>query len=301
MSLLLAMMLDAVFGEPDALWRRAPHPAVLLGRLVAWLDRRMNRGDARRAKGVVALALLLSVAGAIGWLIAAAPFGWFLEIVAAAILLAQKSLVDHVRAVAAGLDEGLASGKRAVAMIVGRDVEPLDEAGVARAAIESAAENFSDGVVAPAFWFLLLGLPGMLVYKAANTADSMIGYRTERHREFGWAAARFDDLANYAPARLSAALLSLSAGGLAGWRAARRDASLHRSPNAGWPEAAMAEALGVSLAGPRVYDGVETKDPFVNPNGAKKIGAADIERAAAMLWRGWAALLAAAGAAAVLF
>lgn len=300
MSLILALLLDALFGEPDAIWRRAPHPAVLIGRCVGFLDQRLNAGEARRAKGAAALALLLTGAGAVGWTLAALPFGWAIEIVAAAILLAQKSLADHVQAVAEGLGRSLADGRAEVAKIVGRDVDALDETGVARAAIESAAENFSDGVVAPAFWFLVAGLPGILIYKAANTADSMIGYRTERHKDFGWAAARFDDALNLIPARLSALLIAAAHGSLSGWRAARRDAALHRSPNAGWPEAAMAAALGVALAGPRVYDGEATDDPYVYAEGARVLGPADVARAVSALWRAWAALLAVVGAAALL-
>jgi adenosylcobinamide-phosphate synthase len=223
------------------------------------------------------------------------------QIIGAAILLAQRSLVDHVRAVADGLDQGLEPGRREVAKIVGRDPEALDAPGISRAAIESGAENFSDGVIAPAFWFLIFGLPGMLIYKAANTADSMIGYRTERYADFGRAAAKFDDAVNFIPARLSALLLSLSGFTLAPARIALRDASLHRSPNAGWPEAAMACAIGTALAGPRVYDGKRTDDPFVFAEGNRNPGPADIHRACAMLWRGWGAMIALAILLALIF
>ncbi|MDC1198876.1 adenosylcobinamide-phosphate synthase CbiB, partial [bacterium] len=229
-----ALILDALLGEPDALWRRIPHPAVLMGRSVGWLDARLNLGTSRRARGAVTLAVLV-----LGWwllaaLIAALPFGSAWEVAGAAILLAQRSLTDHVADVARGLRASLAEGRAQVAKIVGRDPAALDGTGVARGAIESAAENFSDGVVAPAFWFLIFGLPGIVVYKAVNTADSMIGYRNERYGEFGWAAARLDDALNWIPARLSAVLICVARGGAAAWAVVRRDARLHRSPNAGW-------------------------------------------------------------------
>lgn len=301
MSLAIAMILDALLGEPDAIWRRVPHPAVLLGRLIDWFEARLNQGLNRRMKGAVTLAGAVSIAAVIGFAIEALPLSPVAEIIAAAILLAQKSLADHVKAVATGLQSGLAEGRAEVAKIVGRDTAALDEAGVARAAIESGAENLSDGVVAPAFWFLVFGLPGMLAYKAINTADSMIGYRNERYAEFGWAAAKADDLVNLIPARLTALLFCLAAFSMAPWRAALRDAHLHRSPNAGWPEAAMAASIDVALAGPRSYDGRMTDDPFVNQGGNRTPGAADIGRAVAMLWRVWFALLAVVIAAHVVF
>jgi adenosylcobinamide-phosphate synthase len=285
--LLPAALLDAALGEPRWAWERVPHPAVLMGRAVAWLDTRLNRGTGRRAKGVLAVAALVAGAGCLGALVAAVPDGGLLEVIAAAVLLAQRSLVDHVRAVADALRLSLAEGRRAVARIVGRDTAAMTEAEVARAAIESAAENLSDGVVAPAFWFLVAGLPGMLVYKAVNTADSMIGHRTPRHEGFGWAAARLDDVLNWVPARLTAVLIAL-AHGRTDARPILRDAPLHRSPNAGWPEAAMAAVLGVALAGPRSYHGQRRDFPFVLPEGRSDAGPADIDRAVAALWRTWA-------------
>jgi adenosylcobinamide-phosphate synthase len=299
MMLVLAMLLDALLGEPKWLWDRWPHPAVLMGRAVAALDGALNRGGQRRAKGVLALAILLAGAYALGRAIAALPDFGVLEVVCAAILLAQKSLVQHVQAVADGLRLSLPEGRRAVAMIVGRDTAAMDQAAVSRAAIESAAENLSDGVIAPAFWFLIGGLPLMLVYKAANTADSMIGHRTPRHEAFGWAAARFDDLVNLIPARLTALLIALAHG----WRDARpilRDAPLHRSPNAGWPEAAMAVVLGVALSGPRAYHGVMQDFPWVWPEGRRDIGPDQIDAACRALWRAWALMLGIAGLAALL-
>ena len=290
MSLTLALILDAVFGEPQAIWSRAPHPAVLMGRALSWADTRLNRGRSRRLKGVVVIGALNMAMVAIGLALAALP-GPVAEILVAAVLLAQNSLAAHVRAVAEAMDDGIEAARDAVARVVGRDTAGLDEAAVARAAIESAAENFSDGVVAPAFWFALFGLPGILVYKLTNTADSMIGYRSEKHAEFGWAAARLDDLLNWVPARLSAVFIMLAASKPGAWAFIRRDAPLHRSPNAGWPEAAMAVALNAGLSGPRTYDG-ETRDyPWVYPEGRRRIGAQAIGAAVRILWRSWALLL----------
>jgi adenosylcobinamide-phosphate synthase len=288
--LLPAMLLDALMGEPRWLWDRAPHPAVLMGRAVSWVDKRFNTGPARRAKGIAAMAALAAAAWGLGWLIHLIPDAGILEIIAAAILLAQKSLVSHVRAVADALRLSLGDGRRAVSMIVGRDTSGMDAADVSRAAIESAAENLSDGVIAPAFWFLILGLPGLTVYKITNTADSMIGHRTPRHEQFGWAAARFDDLLNLIPARLTAALIALTHG----WMQPRpilRDAPLHRSPNAGWPEAAMAVVLGIALSGPRSYHGVRHDFPWVNAPGRRDAGPADIDATCDALWRAWAGMV----------
>ena len=252
--LLAALLLDAGLGEPRWLWSRLPHPAVVMGRGVGFLDRHLNVGEARKAKGVAALILLVALAGGTGWVIAEVPDYGIFEILTAAIVLAQRSLSDHVAAVARALRMSLPEGRRAVAMIVGRDTAALSEPAITRAAVESAAENLSDGVVAPAFWFLVAGLPGMLIYKIVNTADSMIGHRTPRHEAFGWAAARFDDLLNLIPARLTALMIA-AAHGWFDHRPILRDARLHRSPNAGWPEAAMAVVLDLSLSGPRSYHG----------------------------------------------
>jgi adenosylcobinamide-phosphate synthase len=285
-----ALLLDAAFGEPHWLWSRLPHPAVIMGRAVGWLDTRLNRGENRKAKGVLALLVLVVGAGLTGAVIAALPDGGLLEVLVAAILLAQRSLVDHVQAVADALRLSLADGRRMVARIVGRDTTALDEAGVARAAIESAAENLSDGVVAPALAFLVFGLPGLMIYKITNTADSMIGHRTPRHEQFGWAAARFDDLLNWVPARLTAALILLSHGRFDP-APVLRDGPLHRSPNAGWPEAAMAVVLNVALSGPRSYNGVMTDFPWVWPEGRANPGPDQIDAACSALWRAWAGLL----------
>ena len=286
-ALLAALLLDAALGEPDAIWRRVPHPAVLMGRAVARLDGAMNRGGARRAKGAAAAALLMAGAAAAGWAVSLVPFG---APVGAAILLAQRSLAQHVGAVAAGLRSGLPEGRAAVARIVGRDTAAMDGPAIARAAIESASENLSDGVVAPAFWFAVGGLPAMAAYKALNTADSMIGHRTPRHEAFGWAAARADDVANLIPARLTALAIAALHGGLAGWTEIAREARRHRSPNAGWPEAAAARALGVALSGPRSYGGRPEPAPFVHPAGRRDPGPAEIDAAVRLLWRTWGAL-----------
>lgn len=299
MIVIAAMILDGIFGEPDALWKRAPHPAVLLGRVVSALDERLNKGQARRARGVVAVLVLVGLSLGVAWVVDHIPLGWLIEIFIGFTLLAQRSLVDHVSAVARALEGGLAEGRRRVAMIVGRDVAALDEAGVARAAIESAAENVSDGVIAPVFWFMVAGLPGLLIYKAVNTADSMIGYRTPEHLEFGWAAARLDDVLNLVPARLTAFLIAAEARSWAPVRAALREAHLHRSPNAGWPEAAMAARIGVALSGPRAYHGEMTDDPFVNPSGRRNPGPADIDAAVRILWRIWGVALGVAAAVAL--
>lgn len=287
--LLAALALDALLGEPDFIWRRLPHPAVLMGCGVAWCDRQMNHAAARRLKGGISLLGLASGALLLGWGIASLPFGWGLEIIGAAVLLAQKSLVQHVQAVADALRLSLSEGRRAVGMIVGRDTAALDEAAVARAAVESAAENLSDGVIAPAFWFLVGGLPGILLYKIVNTADSMIGHRTARHEAFGWAAARLDDLLNWVPARLTAGLIAVTRADPAAWSIARRDGPTHRSVNAGWPEAAMARALDLALSGPRSYGGEMTTDPVLNPAGRRDASADDIEASVRVLWRVWAA------------
>ncbi|WP_226782097.1 adenosylcobinamide-phosphate synthase CbiB [Oceaniglobus trochenteri] len=291
MILPVALLLDAIFGEPDWLWSRLPHPAVLMGRAVGLCDRHLNRGEARRARGILALALLIALALAVAALLAALPLGPLPEMLAAAILLAQRSLVDHVGAVARALRHSPAEARRAVALIVSRDTSSMDGPAITRSAIESASENLSDGVIAPAFWFALAGLPGLLVYKIVNTADSMIGYRTPRHEAFGWAAARCDDLLNLAPARLTALLIAATSGQLHRLGEIRRDAARHKSPNAGWPEAAMARALGIALAGPRSYDGRMQPFPFVNPEGNRSPGAADIDAAIGLMWRAWAAFL----------
>jgi adenosylcobinamide-phosphate synthase len=237
--------------------------------------------------------VLVGAALVVGLIMAALPGIWA-EVIVGAMLLAQRSLVQHVQRVADALRLSVSDGRGAVAMIVGRDVRGMDGPAVARGAIESAAENLSDGVIAPVFWFAVAGLPGLLVYKIVNTADSMIGYRTEKYEAFGWAAAKFDDVLNWIPARLTAVLIWSVAEQKASWRDIIDDAALHRSPNAGWPEAAMAPALGVSLSGPRSYDGAHETFPWVNPDGRKDAGPNDVDRAIGLLWKAWAMTLAVA-------
>jgi adenosylcobinamide-phosphate synthase len=305
----LALLIEALVGYPDRLVRAIGHPVTWIGALIARLDAGLNRPsqgpDARRIAGIVSLAIIVAVGAAAGVIVERGllllPFGILVAALAASTLIAQRSLYEHVAAVATALErDGLAAGRAAVAKIVGRDPQALDEAGVARAAIESLAENFSDGVVAPVFWMALAGLPGAAAYKAINTADSMIGHRSPRHEAFGWAAARLDDLVNLPASRLAALLVVAAAalGGRAGagaaWRAVVRDAGRHRSPNAGYPEAAFAGALGLALAGPRVYDGV-TIDDAVMGDGRREASAADIRAALALYRRADALLIALVG------
>lgn len=265
-----ALLLEGLVGWPQALHRRLPHPVVWIGALIAALERRWNRTDladgARRALGVATLLVVAGSAGLVGWGVEhlVSPMfggaGVLLIIVCGGLGLAARSLFDHVRAVADPLAAGdIESARQAVGMIVGRDVAALDEAGVSAAALESLAESFNDGVVAPVFWFVVAGLPGLFAYKAVNTADSMIGHKEPRWRAFGWASARVDDVMNLIPARIAGGLIALA--GRRGWRVMRRDAARHASPNAGWPEAAMAGALGVRLGGPVRYDGAEMQRP----------------------------------------
>lgn len=288
-----ALAFDALIGDPDWIWRHLTHPVVLIGELIDRLDQTLNRDDwspkQRKIAGVGAIAVLVAVAALVGFsfeaVLRAVPGGNVALGLIASVFIAQRSLYQHVdRVRSAFADGGLAAARNCVAMIVGRDPDWLDEAGVGRAAIESCAENFSDGVVAPALWLALLGLPGLLAYKAINTADSMIGHRSERHEAFGWAAARLDDLVNLVPARLAGLLLAivapLAGGSIAvALKVMRRDAPTHRSPNAGWPEAAMAGALGLALAGPRRYAEGMIDDPFLNAEARHDAKPDDIGRA----------------------
>lgn len=307
--LVLALAIDLVFGDMALVFRWVPHPVVIVGRAIAFFDRRLNRESrsdaARQARGIAVAAGLVVAAAALGWLareyLAIVRYTWAFEALIVGILLAQRSLFEHVAAVGNALQaKGLAGGREAVAKIVGRDPETLDEYGVARAAIESLFENFSDGVIAPAFWYLLLGLPGLFAYKTANTLDSMIGHRSPKYLYFGWAAARLDDALNWIPARLTAALICLAALSLPGarpidaMRTALADAKKHRSPDAGWPEAAAAGALGLALGGPRRYLGTVMNEPWLGEGRARAtladIGAALKLYLAAAAWL--AALLA---------
>ena len=290
----LALLIERSLGYPPALLKLIGHPVIWMGALITWLEQRLNTGSNRRLKGVALLILLLLTGLAISLLIVAVtrriPFGWVIEALLATSLLAQNELGRAVKAVADSLAVSLESGRFAVSHIVGRDPHVLDESGVAKAAIESLAESTSDGVLAPLFWLLVAGLPGIVLYKAVNTADSMIGHRTERYAEIGWASARFDDLVNWIPARLTALLiagasfLTRSADPEAAWGTALRDARKHASPNAGWPESAFAGALGFALGGPRAYDG-EIHDLPSFGDGRSELKANDILVALELYWK----------------
>ncbi len=302
LPLSIALVADAVVGYPDGLFRAVGHPVTWIGALIDAFGRALNRerwsASARRAGGIGTVAAIVALSSLAGYGFELAlmrlPLGPLWVGLAGSAFIASRSLFMHVKGVADALDGGLDAGRAAVSKIVGRDANCLDTAGVARAAIESLAENASDGVVAPALWFALLGLPGLAAYKAINTADSMIGHRTRRHAAFGWAAARLDDIVNLPASRLTALLLSL-AGWLKGAPLARvvgvtlRDAPRHRSPNAGWPEAAMAAALGLRLAGPRHYGGVLVGDACMG-DGRSDASADDIRRALALARVAWAML-----------
>jgi adenosylcobinamide-phosphate synthase len=292
---LFAMLIELCIGYPERLVRVIGHPVTWIGALIGGLDRLFSRDMTpalRRLAGILAVAIALSVVAAITfvvqWQLLRLPFGIVPVAVLASALIAQRSLHRYVANVASALErQDLDAGRKAVSHIVGRDTARLDRAGIARAAIESLAENFSDGIVAPVFWLVVAGLPGAALYKAINTADSMIGHRTPRYADFGWSAARLDDLVNLPASRFAALLLILgsvlcndaSAG--TAWRAVWRDAARHRSPNAGYPEAAMAGALGLSLAGPRFYAGISVEDAFMG-DGRREAEAKDIRRALAL-------------------
>jgi len=308
------MLIELCIGYPERLTRAIGHPVIWVGGLIERCDRTLNRGTAprlRRFLGVLALAALLGLVGAVAVVVQSQllrlPYGLIAVAVLASTMIAQRSLHRYVANVASAMDEGLDVGRQAVSHIVGRDTAGLDRGGVARAAIESLAENFSDAVVAPVFWLVLAGLSGIALYKAINTADSMIGHRTPRHTEFGWAAARLDDLVNLPASRLAALLLiaasALRTDGSArrAWRAVRRDAAKHRSPNAGYPEAAMAGALDLSLAGPRCYGGVAVEEDALMGNGRREADAKDIRGALALYRSADAILVAFVAALAALF
>jgi adenosylcobinamide-phosphate synthase len=293
LMLVAGLVIDALFGDMPAIFHRIPHPVVVAGRAIAFFDRKLNRESrseiSRRERGIVTVVVLVGGVALFGLVIEricrGSLIGAAFETMLIAVLVAQRSLYEHVAAVAVGLkSSGLAGGRGGVRRIVGRDPMSLDEHGVARAAIESLAENFSDGVVAPVFWYLLLGLPGLFAYKMANTLDSMIGHRTLRYRSFGWAAARLDDVLNAVPALASGLLLAAAAvfakNGRPGHALATmlRDGRKHHSPNAGWPESAMAGALGLALAGPRRYPEGLVADPWLG-DGSARAGSADIIRA----------------------
>ena len=295
---LAALVVEALVGYPDWVFRAIGHPVTWIGRLIAFGERLLNdlgkSKDSRRARGWALLGVVLLIVGWIAFAIEdrlpKSIGGFVLLTICASTLIAQRSLYSHVRDVANALDVSVEAGRTAVGKIVGRNVSALDEAGVARAAIESLAENFSDGIVAPTFWLALLGLPGAALYKAINTADSMIGHKTRRYRAFGYAAAKIDDAANWPAARIAgglivaAAALGFKTSAAGAWRIMRRDAGLHASPNAGWPEAAMAGALSVRLGGPRAYGGADMDGAWLG-DGEAPVDRAAIRRALAIYLR----------------
>jgi adenosylcobinamide-phosphate synthase len=296
--LITALLLDAVLGELASLWRRLPHPVVIFGHAISAIEKRFNRrnvrGRSRRRRGVAAIILLVLAALLSGGVIMVlAGAGGFVatvtvELIFVTVLLAGRSLDDHVRAVATALDGGtIGDARAAVSMIVGRNPESLDPPAIARAAIETTAENLSDGVIAPALFYLALGLPGIIAYKMINTADSMTGYKSKRYYAWGWGAARLDDLINLIPARLTGLLLALAqpANMIYALRVMWRDADRHRSPNAGWPEAAMAAQLGLALAGPRRYGERMSTDAPMHGESRCEATAADIRKGLGLMWR----------------
>jgi adenosylcobinamide-phosphate synthase len=298
--LALALLLDRYVGDPDWLWRKYPHPVVWFGKAIEAAEKALYLEQGSPAQKKRSGILLIAGLVIAGWVAAGfaskvlslfGSVGTLIEVAIVAVLLAQKSLSDHVDAVRKGLEnEGVEGGRKAVAMIVGRDVKSLDKTGVARAAIESLAENTSDGVIGPALAYMVFGLPGLIAYKIINTADSMIGHKSDRYLHFGWAAARLDDLANLIPARLTGLLACAAFAWVDGRQVAerafaimRRDAILHKSPNAGWPESAFAGGLDVALGGPRAYakgaKGDMAHAPYLNDAGDKKFGVAAIVKA----------------------
>jgi adenosylcobinamide-phosphate synthase len=273
----LALLIERLFGYPKPLYDKIGHTVEWIGTILKKLETLLYDPDAEplqaRLRGVAALLALLLIVAIPAILVASLlstfKFGWIIEALLATALLAQHSLYDHVSAVGKGLDTSLSEGRKAVAKIVGRDPAALDESGVVKGALESLAENTSDGIVAPVLWYVLLGLPGIVAYKAINTADSMIGHKSERYIYFGWAAARLDDLINLPASRLTGLLFAAAAAwndmerGKIALQAMWRDAPKHQSPNAGWPESALAASLGVKFGGPRSYDGSRVNLPWM--------------------------------------
>ncbi|MDV7339844.1 adenosylcobinamide-phosphate synthase CbiB [Terasakiella sp. A23] len=282
--LLAALLLDAYVGDMNRLFNVIKHPVVWIGDLISFLDQKLNRetrSETNRAiRGFVVVVFMVSLCIVIGmavsWFGQHYPLGWTLELFLTVSLIAQRSLFTYVRRVAVALkNEGISGGREAVSHIVGRDPDQLDDHGVARAAIESLAENFGDGVVAPVFWYVLFGFPGLLVYKAVNTMDSMIGHKSDKYKSFGFTAARLDDILNLIPARLAGfwiyfgSFFMVSTTPSKAFKTMFRDAKKHRSPNAGWPEGAMAGALDIALAGPRKYREGQANDPWIGTGTAQ--------------------------------
>lgn len=300
--LFLALVLDFFIGEPDQLWKRYPHPAVLMGRVIQWFDTKLNRAPIQLIAGFATMILTGLAALVIGYALHWLPDFGVIELAVVAILLAHRSLVDHVGKVADSLMKSTQQGREAVALIVGRNPSEMDESAVSAAAIESAAENFSDGVVAPIFWYLIpsiimpaWGLAGLLLYKVVNTADSMIGHQTDQYARFGFAAAKLDDAMNWVPARITGGLFCLVARSQDAFDIMKDDAPLHRSPNAGWPEAAMAGILNVRLSGPRSYGGVLSDEVYINTGGERILSPDSIRQSLVVLYKAWLVLAGVSG------
>ncbi|MCY4101631.1 MAG: adenosylcobinamide-phosphate synthase CbiB [Rhodobacteraceae bacterium] len=291
--LLIALILDAIIGDPEDFWKKIPHPVVLMGKLIKYYDQEFNlkSGNNRKQAGLIGLLVGSAAFVILGLILEMLPF-IIIDVIIVAVLLAQKSLIQHAKEVMEALGLSLMEGRLAVAKIVGRDTSHLDESEVVRATVESTAEGFLDGVFAPIFWYLIAGLPGLLVYKFVNTADSMIGYKTEQYEEFGWATAKFDDILNYLPARIIPFIIGIAQLSLSPIKLAFEDGSNHRSLNAGWPEAAFASALGIALSGPRSYDGELRQYPFINQTGRMELVPEDINDCIKIAWKGWATSLA---------
>ncbi len=285
--LLIAIILDAVAGEPKLIWDRVSHPVVLMGNMIDWFEKRYNEGPQKTRNGVFTIIALVTVSISAGLVINILPLHSVFEVVLVAILLAYKSLVDHITSVSEASKISLEESRYMVSKIVGRDVNILDESGVARSTLESAAENLSDGFIAPIFWYVLLGLPGILAYKMINTADSMIAHKNDKFKEFGWATAKLDDMVNFVPARVTAILILIAGLQIKKINIVYRDSKLHRSPNAGWPETAMAVVLGIALAGPRSYNGQKGNDPYINVDGEHKLSSYHIDNGIKLLQKVW--------------
>ncbi|MCY4307570.1 MAG: adenosylcobinamide-phosphate synthase CbiB [Rhodobacteraceae bacterium] len=288
--MLIALIIDALIGDPEDLWKKIPHPVVLMGNLIKYFDQEFNHksGSKRKQAGLIGIIVGSAAFSILGLILEMLPF-MIIDMIIIAIFLAQKSLTSHAEEVLEALGLSLMEGRLAVAKIVGRDTSHLNESEVVRATVESTAEGFLDGVFAPIFWYLAAGLPGLLVYKFVNTADSMIGYRNERYEEFGWATAKFDDILNYVPARIIPFMIGITQLSLSPIKLAFEDGSSHCSLNAGWPEAAFASALGIALSGPRSYDGELRDYPFINQTGRMELMPEDIKDCIKVAWKGWVA------------
>ncbi len=273
----LVLVIESFVGYPPALQKLIGHPVEWIGKLISYIDEGLNDPEVdpaqNRRHGILAVILLCAAVGIPTWILAKTlsqySYGWVINVVLATAFVAQKSLRDHVSAVDRALGVSISAARTEIKKIVGRDPETLDENGVAKAALESLAENTADGITAPIFWYALLGLPGLVIYKAINTADSMIGHKSEKYLHFGWAAAKLDDLVNLPASRLTGLMFAAAAwvtsktDGQNALQSMWRDAGKHQSPNAGWPEAAMAGALGLRFGGPRQYDGETVDLPFM--------------------------------------